>query len=58
VLGGWPGLQTESLEGPGDLPVWNNYRNILAPVLARHGAEDSLTDIFPGFPLNPLELYG
>ncbi|MCF7732374.1 MAG: DUF1501 domain-containing protein [Akkermansiaceae bacterium] len=58
VLGGWPGLQPETLEGPGDLPVWNNYRNILAPILARHGAAASLTEVFPGFPLAPLELYG
>jgi uncharacterized protein (DUF1501 family) len=58
VLGGWPGLQAESLEGPGDLPVWNNYRNILAPVLARHGAADALADVFPEFTLQPLDLYG
>ena len=58
VLGGWPGLQAETLEGPGDLPVWNNFRNILAPVLARHGAGDLLTEIFPDFPLDPLDLYG
>jgi uncharacterized protein (DUF1501 family) len=40
-------LKPEMLEGPGDLPVWNNYRNILAPVLARHGADSaSLPHIF------------
>jgi len=58
VLGGWPGLQPETLEGPGDLPVWNNYRNILAPILARHGAADSLAEVFPHFALKPLDLYG
>lgn len=57
VLGGWPGLQSETLEGPGDLPVWNNYRNLLAPILARHGAGNSLASIFPDFALEPLELY-
>ena len=58
VLGGWPGLQPEILDGPGDLPVTNNYRNILAPVLARHGATpDGLASIFPDFTLNPLGLY-
>ena len=56
VLGGWPGLKT--LDGPGDLPVWNNYRNVLAPVLLRHGApEAGLGKIFPDFALNPLALY-
>ena len=58
VLGGWPGLKPELLDGPGDLPVWNNYRNVLAPVLQRHGAQaESLAKIFPNFPLAPLALY-
>ncbi len=56
--GPWPGLKPEMLEGPGDLPVWNNYRDILAPILARHGATpDALGRIFPDFPLKPLPLY-
>ena len=58
VLGGWTGLQPEILDGPGDLPVTNNYRNILAPVLARHGATpEGLASTFPDFTLNPLGLY-
>ncbi len=58
VYGGWPGLKPEMLEGPGDLPVWNNYRNILAPVLARHGADSaSLPGIFPDFEVKPLGLF-
>ena len=57
VLGGWPGLKPELLEGPGDLPVWNNYRNVLASVLRRHGAApESLGRIFPDFALAPLDL--
>ena len=58
VLGKWPGLSKEVLEGPGDVPVVNNYRNVLAPILARHGAGDSLDQVFPGFELTPMELYG
>jgi uncharacterized protein (DUF1501 family) len=58
VLGGWPGLKPEMLEEPGDLPVWNNYRNVLAPVLAKHGADaGSLREIFPDFALQPVGLY-
>ena len=38
VLGKWPGLTKEVLEGPGDLPVTTNYRNVLAPILERQGA--------------------
>jgi uncharacterized protein (DUF1501 family) len=57
VIGPWPGLMPESLEGPGDLPVWNNYRDILAPILLRHGAPKDLSGIFPDYALKPLELY-
>ncbi len=58
VIGPWPGLKPEMLDGPGDLPVWNNYRDILAPILTRHGAgADALGKIFPDFSLKPLPLY-
>jgi uncharacterized protein (DUF1501 family) len=56
--GPWPGLRPEMLDGPGDLPVWNNYRDVLAPILMRHGAnEDALAKVFPDFALKPLPLY-
>ena len=58
VLGGWTGLKGEALEGPGDLPVRHNYRNILAPVLARQGIRDGFEQIFPGFNLAPMDVYG
>ena len=41
-----------------DLPVLNNYRNVLAPILTRHGAGNTLGAIFPGFALTPINLYG
>jgi uncharacterized protein (DUF1501 family) len=58
VLGKWPGLKDEVLEGPGDLPVTTNYRNVLAPVLQRHGAGEDLSRIFPDFKLEPVAIYG
>ena len=58
VLGKWPGLSREVLEGPGDLPVTTNYRNVLAPILQRHGAGDRLNQVFPDFMVDPLPLYG
>ncbi len=58
VLGKWPGLSREVLEGPGDLPVTTNYRNVLAPILQRHGAGNRLGQIFPDFALEALPLYG
>ncbi|HEX8311484.1 MAG TPA: DUF1501 domain-containing protein, partial [Chthoniobacteraceae bacterium] len=55
----WPGLGGNVLEGPGDLPVLHNYRNVLAPVLLRHGARpEDFATIFPAFDLKPLPLYG
>jgi uncharacterized protein (DUF1501 family) len=57
VVGTWPGLTDSVLEGPGDLPVVNNYRNVLAQVLQRHGASDDFSKIFPDFEMKPLALY-
>ncbi|MEM7587791.1 MAG: DUF1501 domain-containing protein [Acidobacteriota bacterium] len=57
VVGTWPGLEDASLEGPGDLPVAHNYRNVLAPILKRHGAGNDLSQIFPDYPLAPMALY-
>ena len=54
----WRGLRDELLEGPGDLPVANNYRNVLAPILERHGADAaSLRQTFPDFKIEPLPIY-
>jgi uncharacterized protein (DUF1501 family) len=58
VLGKWPGLSREVLEGPGDLPVVTNYRNVLAPILQRHGVGDKLNQVFPAFAVTPVPLYG
>jgi uncharacterized protein (DUF1501 family) len=57
VIGEWPGLEGEALEGPGDLPVLHNYRDVLAPVLARHGAKTTVNEVFPEYQLRPLNLY-
>ncbi|MDB6055537.1 MAG: hypothetical protein JWN25_3060 [Verrucomicrobiales bacterium] len=57
IHGKWPGLTKEVLEGPGDLPVMTNYRNVLAPILQKHGAGQTLEQIFPEFKLDPLALY-
>ncbi|MDP6599369.1 MAG: DUF1501 domain-containing protein, partial [Candidatus Poribacteria bacterium] len=53
VISNWKGLKSEVLEGPGDLPVTTNYRNVLVPILKRHRATD-LSAIFPKFELSPL----
>jgi uncharacterized protein (DUF1501 family) len=57
ALGQWPGLKDEVLEGPGDLPVTTNYRNVLAPLLKRHSPTADLARVFPQFILDPLPLF-
>jgi uncharacterized protein (DUF1501 family) len=55
--GTWNGLTRELLEDPGDLPVWNNYRDVLAPILTRHGASaEAMSKVFPDYALKPLEV--
>lgn len=54
VHGTWPGLDAAALEGPGDLPVQHNYRNLLAPILRRHAPEADMAKVFPDYPLAPL----
>lgn len=51
VYGRWPGLGTDVLEGPGDVAVTTNFRDVLAPVLTRHGVNDGavMRRIFPGY---------
>jgi uncharacterized protein (DUF1501 family) len=46
VRGPWPGLEPARLEGPGDVPVATDYRDVLASVLTRHGARPEA--VFPG----------
>jgi uncharacterized protein (DUF1501 family) len=57
VLGEWPGLDRDALEGPGDLRVTTDYRNVLAEVLGRNGDAD-LAAMFPGLRPRPVGLYG
>ncbi len=58
VLGEWPGLTKEVLEGPGDLPVKTNYRDVLAPILQRHSPQVDLAKVFPAYELKPQAVYG
>ena len=48
VVADWPGLSNEILEGPGDLPVTTDYRNVLAEMLERRLGSASTSQVFPG----------
>jgi len=52
----WPGLTSKVLEGPGDLPVLNDYRNVLAPLLKKSSPHVSLEAVFPEFHPEHLEI--
>jgi uncharacterized protein (DUF1501 family) len=56
IAGGWPGLDDSVLVGPGDLSVAHNYRDVIAPVLARHGESFAPEKVFPGYHPDPLPL--
>ena len=53
----WKGLESDRLDGPGDLPVRYNYRDVLAPILQRHGGITDMTQVFPEYDVEPLPLY-
>jgi uncharacterized protein (DUF1501 family) len=48
VLGDWPGLSDDRLDGPGDLRVTTDYRDLLAEVVARRLRNASWAEVFPG----------
>lgn len=56
VIADWPGLGPDALEGPGDLRVTTDYRNVLAEILRRTGRAD-LGATFPGLDPRPVGLY-
>ena len=49
VFSRWPGLEEESLVGPGDLAVTTDYRDVLSEVLAKRLNNPALELIFPGY---------
>jgi uncharacterized protein (DUF1501 family) len=55
VHGTWPGLAEDQLEGPGDLRVTTDYRNVLAEALGLLGSSD-LAAVFPDFTPAPVGL--
>lgn len=49
VIANWPGLEEDRLEGPGDLRVTTDYRDLLAEVVARRLRNPEWARVFPGF---------
>jgi uncharacterized protein (DUF1501 family) len=49
VLADWPGLHPDRLEGPGDLKVTLDYRDLLAEIVARRLGNPHWATVFPGY---------
>ena len=47
IHGLWPGLAPEALEGPGDLRVTTDYRNVLGEVLSKRVGNSNINAVFP-----------
>lgn len=48
VHSGWRDLSESNLLGPGDVPMTADYREVIAPILARHAPGIELASVFPG----------
>jgi uncharacterized protein (DUF1501 family) len=49
VYGRWPGLQPEQLDGPGDLAVTTDYRDVIGEVCVRRLGLSDANQVFPGY---------
>jgi uncharacterized protein (DUF1501 family) len=49
VVADWPGLEEDRLEGPGDLRVTTDYRDLLAEVVAQRLRNPAWAEVFPGY---------
>ena len=56
MYGVWPGLAAEQLDNGVDLAITTDYRAVLAEVLIKRGALQTVDQVFPGFRGSPLGL--
>lgn len=54
IRGSWPGLRGDTLDGPGDLPVTTDYREVLAEVLGRQDPSVEPGPVFPAGTVAPM----
>lgn len=48
VVTDWPGLEEGQLDGPGDLKVTTDYRDVLAEILMKRSGQTKIDRVFPG----------
>lgn len=49
VHGEWPGLSQDRLDGPGDLALTTDYRDVLSEVLSKRLGNAAVGDVFPSY---------
>jgi uncharacterized protein (DUF1501 family) len=54
----WQPLDAGFLDGPGDLPVTTNYRDVLAAIFQKRSGLTTFDMVFPGHTPRPVSLYG
>lgn len=57
VYARWPGLGPTQLEGPGDLPVTTDYRDVLAEVVTRRLKNPQIDTVFPEYTPNYHDIF-
>ena len=53
----WSGIDAALANGPGDLPVQTNYRDVAVAIIKRHWPNTDLASVFPHFASTPVALY-
>ncbi len=57
VIAKWQGLSNELLEGPGDLPVTTDYRDVLSELLENRLGSSTVDEVFPGHLRKPVGVF-
>lgn len=58
VHGDWPGLARERLDGPGDLALTTDYRDVLSEMLAKRLGNPNPASVFPGYAAQMRGVFG
>ena len=49
IITDWPGLARDALEGPGDLPVSIDHRDVAGEIVTRVLGNEHVDEVFPGY---------
>ena len=57
VIADWPGLEEDQLDGPGDLRVTTDYRDVLAEALSKRLGNARTDEVFPLSSIRPVGVF-